>query len=698
MSIYGYGTCFLCVCALLSACTGESEKATGQPVSAAESSVAGTSDSDWPLHGNDFGETRFSPLDQVNKSNVDDLGLAWSYDLGSTRGVEATPIVVGGVMYVSAPWSVVHAVNAKTGAPLWVYDPEVDRQHAIYACCDVVNRGVAVADGRVFVGTIDGRLVALDARSGSLLWEVQTTPPDQPYTITGAPRVIKDKVVIGNGGAELLVRGYITAYDTATGTQAWRFYTVPRDPSKPVEHPELESAMATWTGEWWKDGGGGTAWDSMVYDPELNLLYVGVGNGAPWPRYQRSPGGGDNLFLCSILALNPDTGRLVWHYQTTPGDNWDYTSVQPMILADLKINGEERKVLLQAPKNGFFYVLDRASGEFISAQPYTTVNWATHIDPETGRPVEAPVGQYAEKDQIIYPGPLGGHNWQGMAFNPNTGYVYLPAQDVPLLYANDPQWREQPGAWRLGLDGAKLFDAELPEYKGYLIAWDPVAQKAVWRHQFAGYWNGGVLATGGDLVFQGSADGLFTAYDAVSGDRIWQVAGTTGIIAPPTSYAIDGEQYVAVAAGYGGGGINGGIIEGAVINRHLNQGRVLAFKLGGAVPMPASPPRNLTLPEPPQQTASAETIAQGKFLYDHHCWPCHGSNVASSWVVPDLRYLSAERHAIFNDILLKGALLPLGMPSFAAELDDADADAIHAYVIEKAHELKAEQGTLAAAQ
>jgi quinohemoprotein ethanol dehydrogenase len=520
---------------------------------------------------------------------------------------------------------------------------------------------------------------------------VQTTPKGEPYSITGAPRVVKDKVVIGNGGGEYAVRGYFTAYDTATGKQAWRFYTVPGDPSKPVEHPELEAAMATWTGEWWKAGGGGTAWDSMVYDPELNLLYVGVGNGSPWPRYHRSPGGGDNLYLCSILAINPDTGRLVWYYQTTPGDNWDYTSVQPMMLAELEINGEQRKVLLQAPKNGFFYVLDRTNGEFISAQPYTTVNWATHIDQETGRPVEAPVSHYAEQDQLIYPGPLGGHNWQGMAFNPNTGYVYLPAQDVPLVYINDPEWAERPGVWRLGLDGQKIFEADLPDYKGYLIAWDPVAQKAVWQHEFAGYWNGGVLATGGNLVFQGSADGLFTAYDAMSGDQVWQIEHTTGIIAPPVSYSINGEQYIAVAAGYGGGGINGGVIDGAVINRHVNEGRVLAFKLGGSAEMPISAPRDTTLPEPPTQVASAESVAHGKYLYDHHCWPCHGGGAASSWVVPDLRFLSTERHAIFNDIVLEGALLPAGMPSFGADLEAADADAIHAYVIAEAHELKAEQ-------
>ena len=342
---------------------------------------------DWASYGLNYAEDRYSPLKEINKENIGQLNLSWALDLGTKRGIEATPLVVDGIMFLTSNWSMVHAINARTGELIWTFDPEVPRTYGEFLCCDVVNRGVALYKGKVYVGTLDGRLIAIDAATGKKVWEVLTVDQSKHYSITGAPRVINGKVIIGNGGAEFGVRGYITAYDALTGEQEWRFYTVPGDPSKPFESKALEMAVKTWSGEWWKYGGGGTAWDAMAFDPELNLLYVGTGNGSPWNRFRRSEGKGDNLFLSSILAINPDNGELAWHYQTTPGDHWDYTATQPMILADIEIDGKTRKVLMQAPKNGFFYVLDRTNGQFISAEKYTYINWATGVDPNTGRPV-----------------------------------------------------------------------------------------------------------------------------------------------------------------------------------------------------------------------------------------------------------------------------------------------------------------------
>ncbi|MBW2281504.1 MAG: PQQ-dependent dehydrogenase, methanol/ethanol family [Deltaproteobacteria bacterium] len=668
--------------------------ASGGDVDGARIAAADREPGNWLSHGRTYSEQRFSPLDAVNRENVSGLGLAWSVDLGTTRGVEATPIVVDGTMYVSLTWSRVLALDAATGERLWSYDPKVAGQWARNMCCDAVNRGVAVWKGSVFVGTLDGRLVSLDARTGTLNWEVQTTDPALPYAITGAPRVVKGKVVIGNGGAERGVRGYVTAYDADSGEQAWRFYTVPGDPSKGFEHPEMEVAAATWTGEWWKVGGGGTAWDAMAYDPDLDLLYIGTGNGAPWTRYERSPGGGDNLYLCAILALRPDTGELVWHYQTTPGDNWDYTSVQHMILADVQIGGRERKVLMQAPKNGFFYVLDRATGELISAEPYAVMNWASGVDPATGRPVETDHSDYSEEDRLMLPGPYGGHNWHPMSFSPRTGLVYIPALDAGFWYTRAEKFEFQPEAWNLALDMDQtiaLGEEHPPDASGHLLAWDPVAQKPAWRVKHRGFWNGGVLSTAGGLVFQGTGDGRFAAYDAATGAALWEVQSTTGIMAGPVSYLAGGDQYVAVAAGFGGGVIASTRNEDAIITQYLNEGRVLAFKLGASAAMPKGTPRDNTVPAPPAQTATAEQIGQGRTLYNRHCFVCHGTSVASSLVVPDLRYASPETHAEFPEIVLGGTRVAKGMPSFGDLLRVEDLAGLHGYIVDKAHKAWQEQ-------
>ncbi|MEG9861747.1 MAG: PQQ-dependent dehydrogenase, methanol/ethanol family [Parvularculales bacterium] len=650
----------------------------------------------WLAHGRTYDEQRFSPLDQITDDNVQDLGLAWSYETGTTRGLEASPIVVDGTLYTTGTWGIVQALNAATGEELWEYDPEVPGEWARYGCCDVVNRGVAVWKGRVYVASFDGRLIALDAGTGNEIWQVNTIDRSKPYTITGAPRIIKDKIIIGNGGAELGVRGYVSAYDVDSGELVWRFYTVPGNPDKPFEHPELVMAAETWKGgKWWEIGGGGTAWDSMAYDADLNMLYVGVGNGSPWTRHIRSPGGGDNLFLSSIIALNPDTGRLIWHYQTTPGDNWDYTATQHIILADMEIDGEPRKVLMQAPKNGFFYVLDRETGELLRADKYVTVTWASHVDMQTGRPVENEELNYDKTTQFILPSANGGHNWQPMAYNPETGLVYIPAQEVAGIYNLSEEWKERgtftesPGWWNLGLDWGKYVETinalpELPVNSGYLKAWDPVAGQERWVVEHTDFWNGGVLTTSGNLVFQGTGDGRFVAYAADSGQILWEAPVLTGIIAPPVTYMVDGEQYIAIMAGWGGVGVPSGDARTSAAARYGNDGRLLTFKLGAKGRLPVLTALDTTIPEQPDVNISADALAEGGVLYMNYCGLCHGALVVSGGVLPDLRRMSPGVHDQFYDIVLDGLLKDNGMASFGDLLSREDAEKIYGYIVTRA--------------
>jgi PQQ-dependent dehydrogenase (methanol/ethanol family) len=601
-------------------------------------------------------------------------------------------------MYVTSSWSMVFALDAKTGKLLWHYDPEVPKQWSVNACCDAVNRGVAVWKGRVYSGTLDGRLIALDAATGKLAWSVQTTAQDRPYTITGAPRIVKGKVLIGNGGAELGVRGYISAYDTETGAMDWRFYTVPGDPAKPFENPVLEMAAKTWKGtNYVAVGGGGTVWDSMAYDADLDLLYIGVGNGSPWDQTIRSPGGGDNLFLSSIVAIRPDTGEYVWHYQTTPGEVWDYTATQHIILADVKIDGAPRKVLMQAPKNGFFYVLDRVSGKLLSAQPYTKVTWASRIDLATGRPVETVNARYgaSKASEITFPHPLGGHNWQPMSYSPLTGLVYIPAQEAPLIYSQQEGYKYNPKGWNTGVDLAKL---GLPDDKavrtelgkivrGYISAWNPVTQKEAWRVPHTNLWNGGLLSTAGNLLFQGNSDGEFVAYRADNGQRLWSADAQTGIVAAPISYSVDGEQYVAVAAGWGGGfALNAGEL-GTRSKGAVNRSRVLVYKLDATRQLPAPVAIQRELPQPPPLTADAATVVQGHTAYMRNCMVCHGDRAISASSLPDLRYLSPATHEQFDAIVLGGMYWQKGMVGFSDKITKSEADAIHQYLIKRSHDL-----------
>jgi quinohemoprotein ethanol dehydrogenase len=642
----------------------------------------------WMSHGRTYGEQRFSPLRQITATNARELGLAWYFDLDTVKGQEATPLVIDGVMYVSTAWSMVKAFDARSGRLLWAFDPEVPRETLVKGCCDAVNRGVAAWQGRIIVGTFDGRLIALDAASGKPVWSVLTVDPAKPYTITGAPRVVKGKVLIGNGGAELGVRGYVSAYDAKDGRLAWRFHTVPGDPALPFESPAMALAAKTWSGEWWKLGGGGTVWDAMAYDAELDLLYIGVGNGSPWNRALRSPGGGDNLFLSSIVALRPDTGEYVWHYQQTPGESWDYTATQHMILADLRIDGRLRQVILQAPKNGLFYVLDRRTGQLISAQPFVPVTWTRGVDMATGRPVENPGIRFGETGRPIdlMPGPLGAHNWHPMAFNPATGLVYIPAQEIATKYIPPTEHKVPTMGWNIGtVPGAP----DRPRAKGYLLAWDPVRQRQAWRVDHAGPWNGGVLTTAGNLVIQGTAAGEVVAYAADSGTRLWASPAQTGVMAGPISYAVDGEQYIAVTVGWGGSFAMSGGKRAAMSGNIRNLSRVLVFKLGGRGQLPPDPGAERLVLEPPPSTADEATLAAGARLYGTYCVVCHGSGAISGGAVKDLRASAFLGHPAWFDIVLRGAMKDIGMAAFGSVLSERDASAIREYVIRRANDDKA---------
>jgi quinohemoprotein ethanol dehydrogenase len=654
----------------------------------------------WLTTGRTYSEQRFSPLASITDGNVSQLGLAWTYKLDVDRAVEATPVVVDGVMYTTGAFSIVYALDARTGALQWKFDPEVPREKAANACCDVGNRGVAVRSGRVYVGAIDGRLIALDARTGRELWSVDTTlKPFRSYSITGAPLIVKDKVLIGNGGAEFGVRGYLSAYDARTGKLAWRFYTVPGDPGRPPENAAMAMARKTWSGTAYaRQGGGGTVWNSIVYDPGLNLVYFGTGNGVSWNRKVRGQNAKDsNLFLASIVAVHADTGTYAWHYQEVPSDIWDYDADESIVLADLPINGTLRKVLLQAPKNGFFYVLDRATGQLLSADQYAPVNWATGVDLASGKArVDEAASDWTSGPKLIFPSPLGAHNWQPMSFNPKTGLVYIPQQEAAGLLApdNDAQFDGREGVWNLGSaplslpeDPAQL-EAVAKSFKGKLLAWDPVARKAAWSQDYANIWNGGTLTTAGNLVFQGTADGRVVAYAADTGTKLWESRANTGVMAGPMTYRVDGEQYVTFMAGWGGAFplAFGGVSQYAKVRP---EARILTYRLHGSALLPPARNQPVAPPAPPPVTADAQTIARGRDLYNGHCGVCHGVSAISGGVIPDLRYLSPERHAAFPDVV-RGALAAAGMPSFTGRLTPDDIEAVRQYLITRAHDLSRE--------
>jgi quinohemoprotein ethanol dehydrogenase len=657
---------------------------------------AARDEANWLTHGRTYDEQRFSPLKQINAANVNSLGLAWAYDLDTNRGQEATPLVIDGVLYSTSAWSKVQALDAASGKLLWQFDPKVPGEVGIKACCDAVNRGVAAYKGKLYLGALDGRLIAIDAATGKEVWSVVTVDQSKEYTITGAPRVVKGKVLIGNGGAEFGVRGYISAYDADSGKLAWRFYTVPGDPSKPFEAPILEKAASTWSGHWWTEGGGGTVWDSMAYDPTLDLLYIGTGNGSPWNQRVRSDNTGDNLFLSSIVALRPETGEYVWHYQTTPGDSWDYTATQHIVLADLEVEGKPRKLLFQAPKNGFFYVLDRETGKLISADAFATMNWATGVDLATGRPQINPDAYYGKtgKPWAGMPTPYGAHNWQPMSYSPETKLVYIPAHDTPFAYIDDPNYAPRPIGFNVGINTIAASMPQDPAVKaqimatvrGYLKAWDPIAKKEAWHVEEPGVWNGGVLSTGGSLVFEGNASGQFNAYNAATGATVWSFAAQAGIVAAPISFAIGDQQYIAVVVGWGGTwplsagepSHKGGPI--------TNKSRVLAFKLGGTAQLPPAPTPPIP-PSPPARFGDAATVQGGFVLFHAYCSVCHGDAAVGGNVLPDLRHTTAlSDPARFKHIVVEGSLTSNGMVAFGKVLPAGGEEALRAYIVGRAND------------
>jgi PQQ-dependent dehydrogenase (methanol/ethanol family) len=682
----------------LAACSSQPEAGN---VTEARLLAAEDNGDDWLSHGRTYAEQRFSPLTDIDDGNIGQLSLAWAVELDTNRGQEATPVVVDGVMYITTAWSKVMAIDATTGEVLWRYDPQPIGAKGAHACCDVVNRGVAVWEGKVFSGTIDGRLVALDAATGEKLWDTVTVDQEKPYTITGAPRVVRGKVIIGNSGAELGVRGYVSAYDAGTGKLVWRFYTVPGNPADGPDGAASDEAFArfagkTWNGKWWEMGGGGTVWDAIVYDPEFDQLLIGVGNGSPWNHRARSAGKGDNLFLSSILALDPDTGAYKWHYQENPAEMWDFTATQQITLADLTIDGKVRKVAMQAPKNGFFYVIDRSNGKLISAEAYAPQNWAERIDLATGRPVERPEARYADAPHLTFPSGIGAHAWMPMSYSPQTGLVYIPAMHVPLSYADDAGYTRHIGRWNTGVSFLAPPEGAVPGAtplerraalaamnKGMLVAWDPVRQQARWTIETPWPWNGGTLATAGNLVFQGDPYGVFRARAADTGQELWRFDAQRGIMAGPVTFRAGGDQYVAVLAGYGGS--MGMATATEWMRRPPPNGVLLAFKIGGAGRLAKLPPLE---PRPfvtSDERFTPRQLAEGEAQYFAFCTICHNGPVN-----PDLlRSSVAANPEAWRSVVFDGALADRGMIGFKPWLDARQVEAVRAYVLTQAAQRQA---------
>ncbi len=667
----------------------------------------------WPTPGGDMGKTHYSTLTSISRDNVSELGFAWELKLGTQRGLEATPVVIDGVMVTSGNLGKTYALDAATGKEIWRFEPDVDMQVNRTACCDQVNRGVAVKNGKVYVAAFDGILNALDLKTGKVLWQANTVAdPTNGLNITGAPEIAGDVVIIGNGGAEFDTRGYVTAYDLNTGEQRWRFFTVPRDPALgPQENPEIEEAVKTWdANSRWDIGGGGTVWDAIHYDPEFDAVYIGVGNGGPYLNTKRSPSGGDNLFLSSIVALDPKTGRVKWHYQETPMDSWDYTATQPMVLTDLDIDGESVPVILHAPKNGFMYVIDRRNGKVLRASSLVYQTWADGVDLETGRPNMTPeYSDYSTGPKIVFPASSGARNWHPASFNPETGLYYAAVVDMGNLIWSTPG--QKPHRVKgLNNDAALMFstdiEAVLPTFPApmreaiealpamkrvrenpatsELRAIEPLTGETVWSVPLKGWQDrSGVLTTAGGLLFQGDVGGNLSVFDLKTGELLKTIATGTAIMAAPMTYKVNGEQYVAVMAGWGGGGWSF-VPAYSAAYRYSNEGRILAFKLNGAeTPLPEPlPPLTVAPPPPPQaEGVTPEIIAKGASLFFGNCAICH-SNKQRSVAVKDLSRMQPGSHTIFKNIVLDGAFLPLGMPRWDDLLSEEDVEAIHAYLID----------------
>lgn len=671
---------------LLVACDKGAESASGVAPENAAGSNKSQGNFDWPAIGLDSDETRYLPLDQINRDNISELGLVSSFDLSAYPYVVSAPVAADGIIYIPAGVSIVHAVKADTGELLWKYDPEVAKHNPSKMRIAWGARAITYANGKIYWGTTDGRLLAVDAKTGELIWSQETVEPDDARSITGPPRVFDGKVIIGHGGADYgAVRGYVTAYDENTGEQLWRFYTVPGNPADGFENDAMEMAAKTWTGEWWKHGGGGTVWNAITYDKELNRVYLGTGNGSPWNHKIRSPGGGDNLFLCSIVALDATTGDYIWHYQINPAETWDYNSANEMILADLPVNGETRKVLMQVPKNGFFYVLDRVTGELLSADPVAKVTWAEKIDLTTGRPVEKPGMRFEGEPTFMWPGGYGAHTWLPMSYSPKTNLVYVPIIELPGFYTDEgidlENWKSTPDI-QMNTGVGSAFEMEPTDEIGssHLLAWDPVQKKVAWDVPTPAIVNGATFVTASNLVFQNQVDGRFIARDAMTGDEIWSIDLGGPSLAPAISFMSEGKQYIAVTVGLSGppANANAGFIR---MPAREQPKRLMVFALGGSMPMPAS--GSTKSPEPldvPSFVVDEEKALVGREVFNGICFLCHGPAAVSGGSAPDLRAsgMPMSFEAMVN-IVRNGALKSRGMPEYP-ELSDEQIVGLQHYI------------------
>lgn len=640
--------------------------------------------SNWLAYGRTHNERRFSPSTDINTTNVTDLKVDWFMDLPNDVGLVSTPLVVDGVLFFTGTMNIVRAVNAISGELLWEHDPEVAKEvEGKRKIGWKHNRGISYYEGKIFAATWDGRLQALDAKTGTQIWSVRTFDMDRSLYITGAPKAFKGKVLIGNGGTENgPTRGWVTAYNADTGEEAWKFHIVPGNPADGFENEAMEMAAKTWTGEWWKHGGGGNAWHGFTYDAELDVLYIGTGNGSPWNRKIRSPEGGDNLFLCSIVALKPDTGEYLWHYQTTPGESWDYNSNMDIVLADLNIEGKAVKALMHAPKNGFFYVIDRETGKLISAEPFVETTWASRIDMKTGRPVEIEGARYETEPAYIAPNAWGAHSWHAMSYNPNTGLVYIPALHQGANYSDEGI---DLGTWQAvefkgGVGVNTTFDDKPQDYPASLIAWDPVKQKEIWKIPQEHLHNAGTLTTAGNLLFQGRPDGKFLAYNAETGNILWTFDVGLGIAAPPITYAINGKQYISLLVGWGGGYAGLGSDKAANLGwaYRAQTRRLITFSLDGAANMPDLQPPVIPIPIDDPNFVIDETLADIGAVKYGECTACHG--YISGGMAPDLRASLIPLDKVsFESVVRGGAKLSMGMPA-QPDITDEELEGVRHFI------------------
>jgi quinohemoprotein ethanol dehydrogenase len=647
---------------------------------------------DWYAPAGASDEAAYSRLSNIDTGNVSRLGLAWSMDLRDEKTLEATPLEVDGRLYFSGGYAKVYAVSAVDGKLLWEFDPQTWKRNPNKFTMGA-NRGVAYEDGRVFVAEMDGRVDALEASSGKLLWSADSIPVEYKFNnSTGAPRTMNGKVIIGNGGADVGGRGFVTAFDAKTGRFVWRFFLTPGSPNENKGNAAMEAAAKTWRGEWWKTGTGGTAWNGMTFDAELNRIYVGAGNAGPYDPEKRSPGGGDNLYTSSIVALDADTGKYIWHYQETPRDCWDYKATPNIVMATLELAGRARKVLLHAPTNGFFYVLDRETGKPLSTGKTTVINWARGVDLTSGRPVENPNIRFETGTTDMWPGTVGGHNWQAMSYSPTTGLVYIPIQQAGTHFSRNPADFDDDAYDIFGLV-VKPVIVKPGDGHGKLVAWDPIKQKEVWSVQHEFLWNGGALATAGSLVFQGSADGLLHAYDAKSGAELWRFDAGLGIIAAPMSYSVDGRQYVSVLVGWGGTVASMSSVMDVGWKYGAQTRRLLTFALDGKATLPPSAPRDLKVHalDDSELTLDASDVAAGHQL-SIVCAACHGPGFhAAGAPGPDLRESPAALNlTVFSQVVRQGRMA-LGMPAFDWLTDD-QLRQLHAYLRARAREALGKSG------